>query len=47
MLKVNKLVKDYIIDSDTIIVLHAVTFNIKEEEILAIIDRSRVAKTTN
>ena len=40
MLKVNNLVKDYVIDSDTIRVLDGVNFDVKEGEILGIIGRS-------
>ncbi|MCE8428967.1 MAG: ABC transporter ATP-binding protein [Candidatus Methanoperedens sp.] len=46
MLKVNNLVKDYVIDSDTIRVLNGVSFDIKDGEILGIIGRSGGGKTT-
>ncbi len=40
MLKVNNLVKDYVIDSDKVRALNGVSFDIKEGEILGIIGRS-------
>lgn len=46
MLKVNNLVKDYVIDSDTIRVLDGLSFDIKEGEILSIIGRSGGGKST-
>ena len=46
MLKVNNLVKDYIIDSDKIRVLDGVNFEVKDGEILGIIGRSGGGKST-
>jgi methyl coenzyme M reductase system subunit A2 len=46
MLKVNNLVKDYIIDSDAIRVLDGVNFDVKDGEILGIIGRSGGGKST-
>ena len=46
MLKVNNLVKDYVIDSDTVRVLNGVNFEIKDSEILGIIGRSGGGKST-
>lgn len=46
MLKVNNLVKDYVIDSDTFRVLNGISFDIKEGEILGIIGRSGGGKST-
>ncbi|MBE0522373.1 MAG: ABC transporter ATP-binding protein [Candidatus Methanoperedenaceae archaeon] len=46
MLKVNNLVKDYIIDSDKIRVLDGISFELKDGEILGIIGRSGGGKTT-
>ncbi|MDP2767463.1 MAG: ATP-binding cassette domain-containing protein [Candidatus Methanoperedens sp.] len=46
MLKVNNLVKDYVIDSDTVRVLDGLSFDIKEGEILSIIGRSGGGKST-
>lgn len=46
MLKVNNLVKDYVIDSDRIRVLNGVSFSIKEGEILGIIGKSGGGKST-
>ncbi len=46
MLKVNNLVKDYVIDSDAIRVLNGISFQIKEGEILGIIGKSGGGKST-
>jgi len=46
MLKVNNLVKDYIIDSDKIRVLDGVNFEVEDGEILGIIGRSGGGKST-
>ena len=46
MLKVNNLVKDYIIDSDKIRVLDGVNFEVEDGEILGIIGRSGGRKST-
>ena len=46
MLKVNNLVKDYVIDSDKIRVLDGINFELKDGEILGIIGRSGGGKTT-
>jgi methyl coenzyme M reductase system subunit A2 len=46
MLKVNNIVKDYVIDSDTLRILNEVSFDIKEGEILGIIGKSGGGKST-
>lgn len=46
MLKVNNLVKDYVIDSDTVRVLDGISFNVNEGEILGIIGKSGGGKST-
>ncbi len=46
MLKVNNLVKDYVIDSDTVRVLNGISFDIKDGEILGIIGKSGGGKST-